>query len=225
MDSGVRRNDGGGSGTASPPSRRHSRGSGNPSSFFHLPSSVVATPPRNLSTSLSPVPHCPRPFAVRSSDEERASGVWMGSGFGRTLSFNAPPCGTGGRRGRPPAGRGAGNRRHSFPIAPGDRRTGEADRSLAQGGFGGFPPEHPAFAVPRPGRRALRSNSSPINHRRGASLPFSRTTARGETPRRIAASFGRMVRVAPDALSCAFLSAVIPGLVTHTPLSRPRPRT
>jgi len=140
--------------------------------------------------------HSFRPFATRGSDEEPASGVWMGSGKAdRCLS--APRLvgpGAGGVVHRPAEAQATGCARGL--TDPGDGVAHEADRSLAPGRL---PPGHaggwasPRFFVPRPGRQAMSVELIPKKlpaRRKPPSFADYRTRP---TPRRVA-NFGSVAR-------------------------------
>ena len=128
--------------------------------------------------------HSFRPFATRGSDEEPASGVWMGSGEAdRCLS--APRLvgpGAGGVVHRPAEAQATGCARGL--TDPGDGVAHEADRSLAPGRQS----TPPLFFVPRPGRIAMSVElipKKPPARRKPPSFADYRTRP---TPRRVANS-------------------------------------
>jgi hypothetical protein len=128
--------------------------------------------------------HSFRPFATRGSDEEPASGVWMGSGKAdRCLS--APRLvgpGADGVVHRPAEAQATGCARGL--TDPGDGVAHEADRSLAPGRRS----TPPLFFVPRPGRIAMSVElipKKPPARRKPPSFADYRTRP---TPRRVANS-------------------------------------
>ena len=133
--------------------------------------------------------HSFRPFATRGSDEEPASGVWMGSGKADRCLFTPRLVGpgAGGVVHRPAEAQATGCARGL--TDPGDGVAHEADRSLAPGRQSA----PPLFFVPRPGRIAMSVElipKKPPARRKPPSFADYRTRP---TPRRVA-NFGSVAR-------------------------------